>query len=486
MYDVSSISDLVGRYFSSNYWLITFLISVIYLFFRLNTARKKALLAVIAAFFLLINPLVINLFTKLDQNATFYRHLWAIPSMTIIGIAMVDLIVILPKWIFRIPVIVVVGVFLWFTSQEYIRCRELYFSADAKMVQEDVIRISEELENLRSRRQKNTLFIVCPTGYGVQYEDLDAELSLYCGSAQIYDSSYLTDPTHDGETELTGDNPDVPYIMSTCCKNGYDYVIVSNRPSTELSFKEKGYQPILNTEEYILYQCKGYTGYTQDTDAWGQIIWKSWYDEDGKKAKGIEGYYSVRFMYDKKGNIYEETYYYENDEIACEKWGYARVEKSYDEKGRLTETRLYDEKGDPCIHLSAGWHILRYDWDDRDRIIRIGYFDVHNKPMTDYASGLGMPHSYEEFAYDDWGNKISERLYNVDGTPAQTNYGYDEIRYEYDDYHNVIRQGYYTEGTLITRNDTGYAEIVYEYNDDNELVKTIYLDQNRNRVSPQI
>ena len=98
MYDVINMPDLVVRYFSSIPWLILFILSTVYLFIRMNTARKRGMLASIIVFFLFINAFVISAFTHLGENSSFYRHLWAIPSVAIIGIVVVDLIRIIPKW----------------------------------------------------------------------------------------------------------------------------------------------------------------------------------------------------------------------------------------------------------------------------------------------------------------------------------------------------------------------------------------------------
>ena len=163
MYDVIDMPDLVSRYFSSNLWLGAFIVSVIYLFFRLNNAGKRALFAAVVAFFLVVNVFVIRLFTALNENDTFYRNLWAIPSVTIIGIAMVDLVRMMPRWFLKIPAIVAIAIFLYFSNQEYIRCRDQIFSADAKMVPNDIILLGQKLEELREESEKKSNIYCVPS-----------------------------------------------------------------------------------------------------------------------------------------------------------------------------------------------------------------------------------------------------------------------------------------------------------------------------------
>ena len=257
MYDVVNMPDLVVRYFSSTPWLIIFLASTLYLFLRMNTAMKRAVLAALVAFFLLINSLVIKLFTELNQNSTFYRNLWAIPLIILIGIAAIDVIRIIPRWYLKLPIIGLFAVVLWFVNgQEYIRCRAQVFSADGILVQEDVIDLGNMLDNLRKKESKNTLFVMCPTGYERPYGNLLKELNLYSGIVNISGSSVLNDFEHNGEQELMSGNPDVDYIMSKCCSNGIDYVIVKRLEENEEAFRQKGYAPVLVTAEYMLFHCE--------------------------------------------------------------------------------------------------------------------------------------------------------------------------------------------------------------------------------------
>lgn len=194
---IIGIPDLLERHFSSSIWLYIFIAAVIYLFFRLKAAYKRALFAAVVGFFLIVNAFVIIQLSELGENATFYRNLWAIPVMTIIGIAIVDIVRIIPKWYLKIPVIAAFAIGLWFVNQhEYIRCRDQYYSSDAKMVSEDVINLAKALDKLQKEEGKETLFVVCP-GNTV------SELYLYSGFLKVSNSSVLSDVSHDGEYELT-------------------------------------------------------------------------------------------------------------------------------------------------------------------------------------------------------------------------------------------------------------------------------------------
>ena len=343
MYDVIDMPDLVSRYFSSNLWLGAFIVSVIYLFFRLNNAGKRALFAAVVAFFLVVNVFVIRLFTALNENDTFYRNLWAIPSVTIIGIAMVDLVRMMPRWFLKIPAIVAIAIFLYFSNQEYIRCRDQIFSADAKMVPNDIILLGQKLEELREESEKKVIFIVCPASYSRSYGDFRTELNIYSGNLYIFGSSLLDDGSHNGEEELTKENPDVEYIMSKCCTSGIDYLVVSKHENTKEQFYNFGYKPEIVADSYIVYKCTGFCGYKQDLNNYGQIAVKALFDEEDKPRSN--GKYSII------------------------KYTYSR---------NKTREEYCDEQGNP-IKSVCGYTAYEREVDNQEQLVSLTYYDIHGK-----------------------------------------------------------------------------------------------------------
>ena len=479
MYDVTNMPGLVSRYFSSEAWFYIFISAVVYLFFRMNGTRKIALLAGIAAFFLIINAFVIKIFTSLGENSTFYRHLWAVPSIVIIGIAFVDLIRVFPKWSLRAFVIVAISLVLYFVNnQEIIRCRGLYYSPDAKMVSDDIIDLDNGFKKIYKNADKQRLFVVCPSGYGIQYGDFDAEIELYIGFLNVNDSSFLTNEVHNGEEELTGQNPDVAYIMATCCENGIDYIIVSRNENARQIYGESGYDPILVSDNYLVYACSGYYGYKQDLNKEGKIQWKRWYDKNNIPVMNDNGYCRVEYEYDHRGRTIKEQYK-DTDDILVNisnggYGGYAICKYRYNNFG-LVEIQLFDSNEQPCIRTNYGYSIIRYLWNNRGQIIEERYYNEKDELFNFDGN---VPRAITRYAYDDDGNMLSEKHFDKDDNPSKAAFGYDEIRKEYDAERNIIRQGYYADGELVNRSDTGYAEIRYEYNEANEIISIQYYDQN--------
>ena len=459
---IVGLTDLVERYFYSNQWLWIFIGSLVYLFFRMNTARKRAFLTAIAFFFLFVNSFVIEKFTALGENGTFYRHLWAIPSIVIVGIAIVDLIRIMPKWYLRIPVIAALIVGVWFVNnQEYIRCRSLKFSTDAKMVSEDMIELADGFEELRNETKKNKLFVVC----GSQ----TTELSLYSGILNITGPELLNSTDHDGSMELMGGNPDIPHIMSVCCSNGMDYVVVDKNENTESAFREQGYEPVIQTNSFLVFQCSGYSGFFQDVNNFGRTSVRSYYDENGKPVLCSKGYCTVLYDYDYLGRKERELYYDENGDLCS--IGHASVCYEYDLMGNCVKEIYYDRNGKE-YDVAGLYASIEKTYTKKGNLETQRYLDANGEPVL--ANGCYL----SEYEYDDKGNQICEKYYDASGNPMlSTNMQAFEKRVEYDENNNAIKEEFYDLDGSRIQSTLGYSICVREVDEERKIVSEEYYDE---------
>lgn len=468
MYDVSSVLDLIIRYFSSRIWMTLFIVSVVYIFFRVNSLYKKALIAAFIAFFLVVNVFVIRIFTEAQENATYYRNLWAIPTMLIICMAMTDFFITLPKWYFKALAVVAFSVVIYYANQEPVRCRDLYFSKDGVMVTGDTVMLAEKLETERRARGKQTVFVLCPITSGMSYGTLQSELTLYSGTVSVYGPEFLTDSNHNGIEALSGNNQDAAYIMENCCARGMDYVIVPIHEETEQAFRVIGFEPVLKTDGYFLYKCEGFSGYSQDINARGLICRRDWHDEYGNPVENEEGYHTLEYEY-LDGLTVER--YSDLNGAPCNtlSGGYARIEQYYTSFGDLRELRYYDASGKLAARLDNGYAVIKYTYQGRRLVSRVYYNE--REEMFDYT--WWNPHSVELYYYDERGNLIREAFLDKKGNPAP---GYDEIIREFDDDDHVLSEGCYLNDRLVNRGDKGYALAVWEYNEDWKVTGIKYFD----------
>lgn len=481
MYDVVNLQDLIARYFSSPSWLAVFAFSLVYLFLRSKWKTKKSILAAVIAFILIINAFMIKLFTKLDENSTFYRHLWAIPTIVLIGIAIVDMVRLLPKWYLQLTVITALLVGLWFINQqEYIRCRDQSISVDAKMISKDVIELGDELEKLKQESGKNTLLVVCPIAYKSN-PSMYSELKLYGGSLNVYDSSILTNNEHSGEMELIGESPDVSYIMMTCCSEGIDYVIVPNQVNIEEIFRVNGFEPVFNTKEYLLYRCEGYDGYKIELTNWGQIRWKKSINQIGEPIENEKGFCKEEYDYDNRGRTIHMAYYDTNGKpVDIKEAGYSRVEIQYTPQGNLKEYKLFNSLGEPCIDQRQGYSSISFSYKGSLLMEK----EYYNEKGERYNYSWWNPHAIIQYYYDDQNNRTKEKTLDKERNISKPLKGYwNEIRWTYDDNHNILSESYYCNEELIVFVDMGYAVEERKYDERGHIIQEVYLDENLRKIN---
>ena len=470
MYDVSNLPDLIKRFFSSTLWFSIFAVSVAYLFFRTDSDHRRAIFAVVIVFLAVINESVIRLFTAIGENSHFYRHLWAIPSATIIGIAMVDFVRILPRRFLKFFAISAFVIFIWFANQEYIRCRDQIISINAKIVPESVVELSDRFQEIRNENEKDPLYVVCPIAYERSYGNMCTELGLYSGILNISNSSILNDAEHHGETELTGEAPDVPYIMKVCCEKGFDYIIVERNDSVERSFSVYGYAPQKTTADYLIYECSGYPGIKKYENGLGLITRLVYYDSEGKtisekqyeyNSKGkvtreinrngsgalcsiSEGYSTVEYHYDHNSNCINEIYSNEYGIKANTIYGYSEVMREFYANGQLKTIRYLDKNGELIEH--NGRAVTSFEYEGNRRLICETYYNG----LNELQNRTDMQYAKRRIEYNDSSNITGEKYYDSSGKLTTIRTGYAYYTREYDEENTIVSESYYDEkGKLI-------------------------------------
>lgn len=109
-----------------------------------------------------------------------------------------------------------------------------------------------------------------------------------------------------------------------------------------------------------------------------------------------------------------------------------------DNEGRVLEERFLGKDGSPKA-TQFGLGKKKFSYDENGKLARIVYLTVDDKPSSD---GNNCP--VVDIAYDKWGNRLSERYYDMDGNPT-------------------------------LRKDSHSAGFLYEYNDKGQCVKLCFI-----------
>ena len=362
MYDASNALDVFLRFFGNAYWTIIYIISVAYLFFRVNAKGKRAFIGAIVILFLFFNDVTYGFYKKLGEASTYYRLLWSIPHMTLIGVAAVDL---LNR--FRIKIIglaAVIGLCCCVTLIEAVNPFLSYYHAPVspRLVSDDTAQIGDRLKELQEGKE---LFVIVP-------EQMREPLWLYDGDIRVSSYSLLGDGTKSGDEIVDDDDLDVAYILSVCCWKGYDYIVVPRRQTTEDRFMTIGHHPVFSSESYLMYACYGFSGFRQDLSDWGQITYKTYYDENGNPDAHPLDYSTVRYHYNRDGKRESEWYCDANGQACQNANGYYAVR--YEGDG-LHNTVLYlNEEGKPS-ETQLGYSSYEIVRNKDHEIVEVDYFD---------------------------------------------------------------------------------------------------------------
>lgn len=468
MYGLNRVSGMIVTFFNRPAWLIVFLLSLIWFFFQTNKARKRAIIVALIAAVLYVNDYVYAVFTALGENAAFYRHLWIVPYMTLVAMAIIDVARHMPGVLMKIFFLADLVFVLFFVESTNPLVYYWNIPLNPGLVSEDTIQLGDALTDMAKTAEKK-LYVAAPP-------ELVDPLRLYIGNVEVCDASSLDGEGIEGSADQAPSESGTGGVLSAACGSGIDYVVVSR----EGALSEGGREPFLETDSYLMYRCEGYPGYRQDVTRWGDVSWKSWYDENGEATLNEFGYCTVEYGYDGKGRITSEQFSDTNgDGIDHKLYHYARCEWTYTD-GWLTEVRYYDANGDPCLKYDDMFSIIRLARNEKGQVVALSYYD-ENEELIDYD--YRNPRATTRYEYDSQGNQVSEKYYDTKGNPSVALAGYDEIRRTFDAGHHLTEEAYYAGGVPVDRGDTGYAVIVRDYDVDGKPIQEAFYDVNGTPVN---
>lgn len=469
MYEVTDTFQMINKFFSNYVWLGLFALSVIYWFIVGNKSQKIALTAIVFAFFLFVNNHVMKIVEEtFGEKAVFYRHLWIIPYMTVIWLSFLDMF---KRWRYTVlrVLLIVAGCAVFFFADSNPPLKSyLLLPLSPKLVSDDVLSLSDELDRLQTEQGKR-LLVLCPGA-------IINSLSLYNGSVTFFPDSYVAKAPQTGKEVLYSDNPDVAHIMSSCCANGIDYAIIPRASGSREGFQANGYAPVFESDSYDLYECGGYPGIKLEYNAtWGQISWRAYTDADGNYVNNDQGYCIERHEYDRKGQLSSLKFYDWEDKLVLKEGRY-ETRYIYNGKRQVIQEAYYDEKGQPMNRTDTGYAYVRYQPDKWGHAVYEAYYNTEDQPVLD--SILGYSSCRREF--DEEGRQTGLFFYNTDDNLTITYFACAGYTYEYDERDNLVKVAYWdTEGNpAMFRN--GYAELRQEFNDNHQLTKQTYWDVDGN------
>lgn len=234
------------------------------------------------------------------------------------------------------------------------------------------------------------------------------------------------------------------------------------------SYDEKG-----NIIQYVQFGIDGQPNVGQDGTAgyiaeYNDIGLNTKYiciDKDLKPTFSSNGIAIIKYEYDQRGNNIKTMYYdlaestlaISNEDIA----GYISV---YDDNGNETERVFINDKNEAC-QIKYGYSSIKWVYDEQGNLLKYRYYDLDGVPVV-YDGYAGY-----DFAYDERGNIIEETPVGIDGRLAN---GYLTARYKYDSFDNITEYALFEQNGKAALNSYNYHKYECKYNDRNQVTETRY------------
>lgn len=235
-------------------------------------------------------------------------------------------------------------------------------------------------------------------------------------------------------------NPIESYNEGTDGKPCYDY---KNIYRQVVAFDENGC-----FTEIKYYGFDGNLSYCSDNyaiqrvkyDTKGRYIEVSHYDVNDKPCY-IKGNYSIsRVKYNSNDCIIEQSVYDINDKPCVEKvYGTYCIRTNYDEYNYIVEQSVWGADNKPSISPSYGFHLQQNEYDDYHRLIKCISYDTKGNRCINTQEYC----CEGRYSYDTRGNLVKIECIDTEGNPCICKDGYATISYKYDNYGNRIEERYY-------------------------------------------
>lgn len=212
----------------------------------------------------------------------------------------------------------------------------------------------------------------------------------------------------------------------------------------------------------------GYAQSHRTFDEMGRQIGAAYYDVDGNPTVNKEGgYASYKSIYDPNGN-WKESRYYDTKGAPTRRndTGYAVIKNEYDAFNQRIFEYYYNTDGKTLIlNKNNNCAVLQLDHDKYGNHTDTRYFDTNNQLIS--PSDLGFAHVVK--VYDNTGQLIGEKYFDVDEQPTESKNGYASYESLYEN--SLWMQSTYfdVQGNPVVYSDEGYAVIRNTYDDYGRL-----------------
>lgn len=232
-------------------------------------------------------------------------------------------------------------------------------ATNLEKVPEDLIEICQAVHS-----GEDSICIATPSALSGYVRQLDA--SLYTPYSRYVDDL--------GEALDNDESPNVRSIMERAGQSDCDYIVAIRTENVKRAYRKAGYYPILQTNNYLLYEVTGVPRTDRVFNADRQIVAVSNYDEKGDLVSIENGYCTVCYEYDNDGNQYKEYYLDKKGEKVTLPQGYAMIERSYYPISGIVKTITYKDINGKQVTTAEGYSKVYKEYKHR-KLIKETFYD---------------------------------------------------------------------------------------------------------------
>lgn len=227
-------------------------------------------------------------------------------------------------------------------------------------------------------------------------------------------------------------------------------------------------RPILN--DYNWAQC------VERTDAYGNVYWGGYYDENNQLCVNSLGYAQHTYQYDEMGNNTAEVYLGVDSLPCIGVDGTAGWVAIYDENCYCVQEHYVDTAGNLCAPLMDGVPMNRYKYNSQGKCTEKSCYNVDGKPMP---GEFGF--SKIQWKYDRRGNCVQVSYFDTMGQPYMFFDQFSTIKRKYDSYGNCIEDAYYDDkGKMCSVDQSNVTSSRSKYNSAGQLIELTHHDAHGN------
>lgn len=416
-----------------NYWSTYayqgwFYLAILIILCKEKNKTNKTIYGIYATVFLVLiyNPLAIKFIDLLVGDGIrveyYYRLYGFMPIMCLIAYGMV-LILKHMEGIKKLMCVAFIAIVIVISGNSVYDQDFIAKADNNEKISSEVMAIANALDNIALEKGK-VIKVASPADVSGWIKQYDGNLIQPYGRVwgeNAYASS------------LINPESDVMELMSIAKSWVVDYIVVANNESLRNKFTEQGYEPVLGTASYLVYEVSGLAGYKYIYNDIHQIVKSTYYDDKNNPVPTSAGYCSVVYEYDLYGRNIKEMYLDVNDKPIQIDIGQYGVARQYDIKGNVTKLTYLDEAGQAML-TNRGYASISYKYNNKNKMTEEHYLDKDDKPVCfadDAYSGI-------LWVYDSKNLEIERRYVDGEGGLVNNKEGYAVAFFERDERGNCL------------------------------------------------